>query len=571
MNRRIPPGPGIRGEASTASTPRRRGGHGGRSVGIAARAPAPCFGALLAATLILAILSACTGTAMRAPLLATPTSLAPPVDARRGVGEAGERQSSPIAGLGPQAPTWVGQRRGHTSTFSVDVDSASYAIARRSVERHARMPEPRRIRVEEFVNAVPADDPLPEREAVAMHLELAPHPDGDGRALLRIAIAGRDLAGDRPPLNLVFLIDTSGSMRARDRLALVRRALIRLAQRLGPHDRIAVVAYDRRATVILPPMPGDDATPIVDAIQRLRAGGSTNGAAGLRRAYALARAGLAQGGVHRVMLATDGNFNAGATDRQRLEALVRREADHGIALSVLGVGDETDDARLEAVSNIGDGNYHHLLDDGEADRVLGRLLDGTLVTVANDVKTQLFFHPGAVRRWRLVGYDNRRLVDRAFDDDRRDGGDIGAGERVVAYYELEWTDAVPEVTTRNPFLDEAGSKPARWAPGDPLLRVRLRYQPVGGGASELIERDLFTVEEIASPAFRWSFSVAAIAMRLRHDPWAPDVDFDGLRRHLRAAHRALGADPRREDFLRFVDRLVVLAGARARGPWSTRR
>ncbi len=396
------------------------------------------------------------------------------------------------------------------STFALDVDTASYTNVRRFLGAGDR-PPPGAVRIEELINYFRYDHPRPEAgEPLAVRTELAEAPWRPEHRLLLIGIQAETLREtELPPRNLVFLIDVSGSMQSPDKLALVKRGLTALAERLTSADRVAIAVYAGASGLVLPPTSGADRGAILAALGELEAGGSTNGGEGIRLAYRVARQHFDPGAINRVILATDGDFNVGTTSRSDLVHLIERERDSGVFLTVLGVGTgNLNDADMEALSRHGNGNYAYLDSVAEARRVLVSEAGGTLVTVAKDVKIQVEFNPARVGAWRLIGYENRLLADRDFDDDAKDAGELGAGHSVTALYEI-----VPVGLESG--LDAPGEAPLRYQReratetglGSELALVRLRYQPPDGGESRLLEHvvplDVLTLSGgQRRPAFR---------------------------------------------------------------------
>lgn len=404
------------------------------------------------------------------------------------------------------------------STFSIDVDTGSYSNLRRMIGWGQRPPADA-VRVEELLNYFDYADEAPASRAqpFAVHTELASAPWNAHRLLLRVALKAYEVpASQLPPSNLVFLVDTSGSMQDADKLPLVKQALRELVLQMRPQDRIALVVYAGSAGLVLPPTSGAERGTIIEALDRLEAGGSTNGGAGIELAYRIAREATIDGGVNRVVLATDGDFNVGTTDQSTLEAFVAEQRKHGIALSTLGFGQGNyNDAMAEQLANIGDGNHAYIDSPREARKVLRDEMAGTLLTVAKDVKIQVEFNPAQVAEYRLVGYENRQLKREDFANDAVDAGDIGAGHDVTALYEIalvgsggEWNAPLKYATgARTPATGTAGE----------LATVRLRYKAPDGGASRLMERPVrrADIAAHASPALQWAAAVAAYGERLR--------------------------------------------------------
>ena len=324
------------------------------------------------------------------------------------------------------------------STFSVDVDTAGYSNLRRFLN-DGELPPRDAVRIEELINYFRYDYPAPVGDVpFSVTTELAACPWNRRHQLALIGLRGRTIPAAEPlARNLVFLIDVSGSMNEPAKLPLVRHGLRLLARELTAEDRVAIVVYAGSSGLVLPSTPGDRREVIDAAIANLAAGGSTNGAAGIQLAYRTARQHFIAGGVNRVILATDGDFNVGVTSRHELEQLIETERASGIFLSVLGVGTgNLQDGTMEMLADKGNGNYSYLDSLGEARRVLVEQAAGTLITIAKDVKIQVEFNPAAVSGYRLIGYENRRLEDEDFNDDAKDAGDIGAGHTVTALYEI---------------------------------------------------------------------------------------------------------------------------------------
>src|SRR5262245_592796 len=324
------------------------------------------------------------------------------------------------------------------STFSIDVDTASYAKTRAYLLEHHALPPPDSVRIEELINYFEYSYAEPTNgHPFAVHIETAECPWQTGHRLVRFGIQGKRIDRERVASNLVFLIDVSGSMDAPNKLPLVQRGLSSLVRQLGENDRVAIVVYAGAAGLVLPPTNGTQQATILAAMERLRAGGSTNGGQGIQLAYQIARENFISGGVNRVLLCTDGDFNVGTTSTGELVRLAQQQAKSGVFLTVLGFGfGNHNDAMLEQLSDKANGNYMFIDSDREAHKVLVEQMQGTLVTIAKDVKLQVEFNPAQVAAYRLIGYENRRLEDRDFNDDTKDAGDIGAGHSVTALYEI---------------------------------------------------------------------------------------------------------------------------------------
>ena len=451
------------------------------------------------------------------------------------------------------------------STFSVDVDTGSYSNVRRMLRMGVR-PPPDAVRAEEFINYFGYGHPAPATREVPFRVttEIAPAPWDARRHLLMVGIKGYDVPkAELPPANLVFLIDTSGSMHSPDKLPLLRQAFAALTEQLRPQDKVAIVAYAGSAGLVLPPTPGDRKGEIVAALERLQAGGSTNGGAGIELAYAMARQGYVDGGANRVILATDGDFNVGTVQRGSLEALVADQRRSGIALTTLGFGTGNyNDAMAERLADAGDGNHAYIDTLLEARKVLVEEMSSTLLTIARDVKVQIEFNPAAVSEYRLVGYANRMLREEDFANDRVDAGDIGAGHEVTALYEITLAGSGAE---RLPPLryGSDGAQPGTRA--SELAHLRLRYkQPGGDDASRLIEVPLqrADIRAQAGPSLRFAATVAAFADALRGGQHLGDWDWDDIS----ASARASRGDDRwglRGEFAELVEagRIATRGGA----------
>ena len=441
------------------------------------------------------------------------------------------------------------------STFSIDVDTGSYANVRRMLRQGVRPPADA-VRAEEFINYFDYGHPAPTSRATPFRVstELAPAPWNGKRRLLMIGIKGYDVPkAALPPSNLVFLIDTSGSMDQPDKLPLLKQAFAQLVPQLRAQDRVSIVVYAGSAGLVLPPTPGDRHGEILAALEQLQAGGSTNGGEGIRLAYALARQAFVKDGVNRVILATDGDFNVGISDRRALETLVGDQRKSGIALSTLGFGGGNyNDAMAEQLADVGDGNHAYIDTLQEARKVLVDEMQSTLLTIARDVKIQVEFNPAQVAEYRLIGYENRALRNEDFANDRVDAGDIGAGHEVTALYEITLAGSGAE---RLPPLRYAGSRaiPPATAASTEIAHLRLLYKLPDAAASKLIETPILRsqLQPEAGESLRFAAAVAAFADALRGgtqmDAWSLDNIAD-------AARNAQGSDRwgLRAEFLQLV-------------------
>ena len=431
------------------------------------------------------------------------------------------------------------------STFSVDVDTGSYSNVRRLLEG-GRLPPRDAVRTEEMVNYFDYDYPAPvDRERpFRVTTEVGPTPWNPHTRLLHVGLKGFEVApAELPPANLVFLVDVSGSMRSPAKLGLLKNALRLLVGRLDGDDRIAIAVYAGAAGTVLGSTPGDRKAAITAAIDGLTAGGSTNGGAGIRLAYDLARQGRIEGGINRVILATDGDFNVGTVDFQALLDMVERQRKSGIALTTLGFGaGNYNDHLMERLADAGNGNHAYIDTLAEARKVLVEEAGSTLFTIASDVKVQLEFNPAVVAEYRLIGYENRALAREDFANDRVDAGEMGAGHTVTALYELTLAGSPARRLAPGRYQDRPAASTARQ---DELGLLRLRYKPVGEGSSVLVEKVLRRgdmVDDLAatSDRFRFAAAVAAFGQRLRGGTYLEGFDYDGIRALARGAR---GDDP----------------------------
>lgn len=445
------------------------------------------------------------------------------------------------------------------STFGLDVDTGSWTNVRRMLNE-GRLPPADAVRAEEFINyfdydyAAPADRERP----FSVTTEVAAAPWNADRQLLLIGVQGWQVpVSEIPATNLVLLIDTSGSMAPGDRLPLLRAALRQLVPQLRAQDRIAIVTYAGSAGVALPATPGNEHARIIAAIDALEARGGTWGEAGLRRAYQEAHQGFIAGGVNRVLLATDGDFNIGETDIDALKAGIVRERQAGVALSILGVGSGNyNDALAVQLADAGNGSHHYIDNLREARRVLARELAATLYTIAGDAKVQVEFNPAEVREYRLIGYVKRMLAREDFNNDAVDAGDIGAGANVTALYEITRTGAAAPAV--DPLRYGAEAAPAGRGNGE-LAWLRVRWKDPGQNRSRLLERAIpapAARRAAGSERLRFAAAVAAFAEHLRGGTW---LNGWGTGEIATLARAARGPDPEgeRAEFIQ----LVELAGS----------
>jgi len=407
------------------------------------------------------------------------------------------------------------------STFSVDVDTASYANVRRML-RYGQKPVKDAVRIEEFINYFNYDYADPDGEhPVAVHTEVASTPWAPEHRLVKIGVKAKSMPKTaRPASNLVFLIDSSGSMSSANKLPLLKKGLATLLANLDERDSVSIVAYAGSAGLVLEPTPASDKNTILEAIDRLQAGGSTNGGQGIELAYAVAQGQFIEGGVNRVLLATDGDFNVGTSSQGALVDLIEDKAKGGVFLSILGLGmGNLQDGTLELLSNKGNGNYAYIDTEREARKVLAEELSQTLVTRAKDVKLQIEFNPTHVESYRLIGYANRLLNDEDFNDDKKDAGDMGAGHTVTALYEVVMrAPSKAAGSDVDPLRYQGGRELKPAADSNELLMVKLRYKHPEEGSSMKIEHaclDEGGPFADASGDFRFAASVASFGMLLR--------------------------------------------------------
>ncbi len=434
----------------------------------------------------------------------------------------------------------------NTSTFAIDVDAASYSNVRRFLNE-GQLPPADAVRSEEMINYFqynypPATNP---DQPFQVSTELAACPWNDKSQLLLVGMRAQQMAReDLPPANFVFLLDVSGSMQGPDRLPLLVESMKLLTDNLRPEDRVAIVVYAGASGLVLESTSGTEKTKIKDALSRLRAGGSTAGAAGIRQAYDVARANFVEGGNNRVILATDGDFNVGVSDNGGLEDLITRERESGIFLSILGFGrGNLQDEKMQILADKGNGNHAYIDQLSEARKVLVSEFGGTLFTVAKDVKIQVEFNPEYVASYRLIGYENRLMDNEDFRNDAKDAGELGAGHTITALYEI-----VPNYTA---------------SATDACSIVRLRYkQPDGDTARELSYNVPVQVNSFGQSSLnlRWAAAVAEFSMLLRDSEHKANATYEHCEN---IARQATGRDPSgyRQEMVRLIGKAQNLATA----------
>lgn len=442
------------------------------------------------------------------------------------------------------------------STFSIDVDTGAYANMRRFLES-GTLPYQDAIRVEELINYFAYDYPTPVDQEIPFNIitELGPAPWNEHAHILHIGLKGfEEINQSRPAANLVFLVDVSGSMRSPDKLDLLKSSLTLLTQQLDKQDKISLVVYAGNSGVILEPTPGDQKAKIVNALNNLAAGGSTNGGAGIHLAYSMAQQGFINDGINRILLATDGDFNVGTVDFEALKDLVERKRQTQISLTTLGFGTGNyNDHLMEQLADAGNGNYAYIDSLQEARKVLVDQLGSTLQTIAKDVKIQIEFNPSVVQEYRLIGYENRALNREDFNNDKVDAGEIGSGHTVTALYEIVLNSSPYNRIEPLRYQDEETIKEANH---DELAFLKLRYKAPKGSDSKLIKTVVKTenmIEEIqdTSGAFRFSASVAAFGQQLRGGKFLNDFDYDEIR-DLALGSRGMDPFGYRAEFINLV-------------------
>jgi len=443
------------------------------------------------------------------------------------------------------------------STFSIDVDTAAYSNVRRMLNHNQTVP-PDAVRIEEMINYFPYNYPEPTgSDPFSLNVETGPCPWELDHRLVRIGLKGRDISiAQRPAANIVFLLDVSGSMQNPNKLPLVKSSLELLAKELNAKDRVSIVVYAGSSGLVLPPTSGSDQEAILDALDRLSAGGSTNGGAGIQLAYNTAKANFIEGGINRVILCTDGDFNVGVTGDGELTRLVEEEAKSGVYITVLGFGTgNLNDSMMEEITNRGNGNYAYIDTLAEAKKALVEQASGTLLTIAKDVKIQVEFNPAQVQAYRLVGYENRLMANEDFNNDKKDAGEIGAGHTVTALYEI--VPAGVELGLDLPTVDPLKYQDGKSSTGtsDELLTVKVRYKPPTEDTSKLIEvpvRDDGRALAACSDDYVFASCVASFSLVLRGDAEKGLLTTDMLA-ELADSARSNDAKGYRKEFVQLVE------------------
>lgn len=449
------------------------------------------------------------------------------------------------------------------STFSIDVDAASYSNIRRFITSGQRPPKDA-VRIEEMINyfdyeyAQPkGDDPF------SINTEISIAPWNTRHKLVHIGLQGKNIPKENlPPSNLVFLIDVSGSMSDENKLPLLKTSFKMLVEQLREQDRIAIVVYAGAAGLVLPSTSGAEKKTIIDALDKLEAGGSTAGGAGIKLAYAIAKENFQKEGNNRVILATDGDFNVGESSNGGMERLIEEKREEGVFLTALGFGmGNYKDSKMETLADKGNGNYFYIDSILEAQKALVNEFGGTLFTIAKDVKLQIEFNPARIKAYRLIGYENRLLRDEDFNDDKKDAGELGSGHSVTALYEIIPVGVESEFSKVDDLKYQKTNVEKQASTSKEIMTVKFRYKKPGGSVSKLIVHPLLD-ENIAiaktSDNFRWSAAVAGLGMLLRDSEYVKDFAYEDV---LQLAQNARGRDENgyRVEFVNMVKSLTMLA------------
>ncbi|WPU93965.1 von Willebrand factor type A domain-containing protein [Mucilaginibacter sabulilitoris] len=450
------------------------------------------------------------------------------------------------------------------STFSVDVDAASYSNVRRFIN-NGQLPPADAVRIEEMINYFHYNIPGPaNNEPVAIHTELSSAPWNGNHRLLRIGIKAKTVATDKlPASNLVFLIDVSGSMNEANKLPLVQSSLKMLVNQLRPQDRVAIVVYAGAAGVVLPATTGDKKTTINNAIDNLQVGGSTAGGAGIKLAYKIAQENFMKDGNNRVMLATDGDFNVGASSDDDMEKLIEKERESGISLSVLGFGmGNYKDSKMETLADKGNGNYAYIDNITEARKTLISEFGGTLFTIAKDVKLQVEFNPAKVQAYRLVGYENRALNKEDFNNDKKDAGDMGSGHNVTAFYEIVPVAVKDDYSgSVDPLKYQKPKKVQYSSTSDEMLTIKFRYKQPTSSVSKMSHVEVYDKPmAIASTStdFRFAAAVAEVGMLLRDSQFKQHSSYEQAIKMARAA-KGDDSEGYRAEFIKLAESAKLLS------------
>lgn len=453
--------------------------------------------------------------------------------------------------------------RNPLSTFSIDVDAASYSNVRRFIENGQRPPKDA-VRIEELINYFNYDYKQPgDEHPFRIHTEISVAPWNEKHKLVHVGLQGREIpTEDLPPSNLVFLLDVSGSMNAPNKLPLLKSSFKLLVDQLREEDHVAIVVYAGAAGVVLQPTAGSEKRTILEALDRLQAGGSTAGGAGIQLAYEIAKENFRKEGNNRVILATDGDFNIGESSNAAMERLIEAKRNEGVFLTVLGFGmGNYKDSKMETLADKGNGNYAYIDNLSEARKVLVNEFGGTLFTIAKDVKLQVEFNPAKVKAYRLIGYENRILRNEDFNNDKKDAGDLGSGHTVTALYEIIPVGVDSKFFSIDDLKYQKSKIDPKAATSKELMTIKFRYKKPDGDTSKLIVHtlsDRFTAAEATSDNFRWSAAVASFGMLLRDSEYAGDFTYE---KTLALAEGAKGKDAQgyRTEFINMVKSFSLLA------------
>jgi Ca-activated chloride channel family protein len=448
------------------------------------------------------------------------------------------------------------------STFSIDVDRASYSNVRRFLNM-GQLPPIDAVRIEEMINYFSYDYPEPHgKHPFSVYTEISECPWNSKHQLLHVGLKGKSIdKSELPPSNLVFLIDVSGSMSSANKLPLLKQAFRMLVNELRPEDRVAMVVYAGAAGLVLESTPGNEKATILAALDKLQSGGSTAGGAGLKLAYKVAQENFAEEGNNRIILATDGDFNVGSSSNAEMERLIEEKREHGVFMTVLGFGmGNYKDDKMEIIADKGNGNYAYIDNIQEARKVFITEFGGTLFTIAKDVKFQMEFNPARVKGYRLVGYENRLLNDEDFNDDKKDAGEMGAGHTVTALYEIipagsdESLKSIDPLKYQTNRVNEKSVEPVKTDPRAELMTVKLRYKQPDEDTSTKVEipvkGKVLDLEE-TSDNFRFSAAIAEFGLILRNSEYREDATMDEA---IAMAKGARGEDEEgyRSEFIKLV-------------------
>lgn len=454
------------------------------------------------------------------------------------------------------------------STFSIDVDAASYSNVRRYLNQ-GELPPTGAVRIEEMINYFQYDYPQPSNDQpFSINTEISDAPWNNKHKLVLVGLQGKKIPTQSlPPSNLVFLVDVSGSMDEANKLPLVRSSMKMLVDQLREEDHVSIVVYAGAAGLVLKPTSGQNKTRIKEAIDNLEAGGSTAGGAGIKLAYKVAKEHFIEAGNNRVILCTDGDFNVGESSNDAMERLIEKERKSGIFLTVLGYGmGNYKDNKMQILADKGNGNHAYIDGIMEAKKVLVNEFGGTLFTIAKDVKLQVEFNPAKVQAYRLIGYENRMLAKEDFNDDEKDAGELGSGHTVTALYEVIPV-GVKSAFLKNvdPLKYQSNETPlTRSSQTDEIMTVKFRYKAPAASASKLIEHPLKDNQlpiHKTSDNYRFAAAVAEFGLLLRNSSYKSDANYDQV---IRLATRAKGTDREgyRAEFIRLVESAGLLAGAK---------